>query len=428
MLADMLVKVVCAWALAGAQGVFAAKDTVHIPLRYVDLMYLVESVAVAGSGRPLQNVLLDTGSSDLVLGENAWPGGAEDGQNRTNNSSGSGNDSDVYKSQYGSSGPLELTKVTTSLSGTGWNLARAIAGVANELEIDGFWGVFGIGYRTIEAMDQYDNFPIEAKKQGLIARNAYALDGNPVRPSILFGGIDTSAYSGTLMKTLINYEVGPTRARLYITAIVVTVNDVSAVLGSQKIPLSQERLIYTLDSACNGWVVPQRIYNNLISALGGPSFVSNDTAFFEHDALSQVLLTFNITGFEVHVPLPDLFDEYTTRNGLVYVSLLLSTVDIGKNSYEGTLPNAVFKYMYTVFDLDDDHVFIASLRPYMQRGGAAVSALSGRSYPVPTKLALAYHSSYTKMYTESLDVLVLTSFAWNSTLSSHAPSLSTSIA
>ncbi|CCE78802.1 Piso0_000831 [Millerozyma farinosa CBS 7064] len=424
----MLVTVVCAWALAGAQAVFAAKDTVHIPLRYVDQMYLVESVAVAGSGKPLQNVLLDTGSSDLVLGQNVWPGNGNDSQNHTSGGSGSGNNTEVYESQYGSSGPLELTEVTTSLSGSGWTLARAIAGVANESEIDGFWGVFGIGYRTTEAMGSYDNFPIEAKKQGLVARNAYALDGNPVGPSILFGGIDTSAYSGTLVKTQINYEVGPTQARSYITAIVVTVNDVVAVSGSQKIPLSQERLIYTLDSACNGWVVPQRVYNNLISALGGSSFESNDTAFFEHDALSQVSLTFNITGVEVHVPLTDLFDQYTARNGSVYVSLLLSTVDIGENSYEGTLPNAVFKYMYTVFDLDDNHVFFASLRPYMQREGAAVSALSGRSYPVPTTLASAYHSSYTKMYTESQDISVSTSFAWNSTSTSHTPPLSTSIA
>ncbi|KAE9362945.1 aspartic proteinase precursor [Stipitochalara longipes BDJ] len=96
-------------------------------------------------------------------------------------------------------------------------------------------GLLGIGYPTgesqvtTEGKEPYNNLPAQMVAQGLINSNAYSLwldDVNASTGSILFGGVDTARYHGSLT-TLPLQNVGGTVSQFPITLTGMTFNSVT---------------------------------------------------------------------------------------------------------------------------------------------------------------------------------------------------------
>lgn len=374
------------------QLVFAASQGfVEMPLRYTkDSMYLVDSVNVGRKDQVMKGVILDTGSADLVLTKSTYKYKKSLFKPE-------------YVSQYGSSEQFLLFEHQDKIFGPGWTVKKATLGVTNITDIDSFYGVFGVGYPALEAMDAYDNFPLELQNQGLISRVMYSIKGLVENPSIVFGGVDSAAYEGPLVKTDIGLEIGPHSTREFHTVIAVTVNSMSLSTQHKPVKISDQKLIYTLDTGSNGLAVPEPIYNNLLNGLAAKKRWKNKIPYFKYVSLREIDLTFNITGFLVPVPVADLIDECDNFGPDKYCSLRIATVDIGVNSYEGTIPNCLFKYIYTVVDLESNQVFMAK---HTKSGSTTILPVSGSSYPVPTATAPAYLDTYSSMYQADTEVAV----------------------
>lgn len=372
--------------------VFAAsRGYVEVPLRRTaDSMYQVESVVVGRKRQAMENVILDTGSADLVLTGATYA--YEKSQFVPQ-----------YVAQYGSSAPFALFEQQDAVAGDGWKVPQMTFGVTNVSAIDSFSGVFGIGYASIEAMDPYDNFPMALESQGLIDAQMYSLLGRPEGAVIVFGGIDTRTYRGPLAKTPIGFEIGPHSTRQYHTVTAVTVNTIAVVAHNRRTRVSAQKLLYTLDTGSNGLMVPSPVYANLVAGLDAKKHWHHDVPYFRQTSLAAASLAFNITGYTVSVPVSDLVDECMAVRGARYCSLRIGTVDIGTDSYVGTLPNCVFKYMYTVFDLGANEVLMA---PYHDSSDGSIKPVAALGYPVPTTTAPGYHDVYSTMYDAASEVTV----------------------
>lgn len=372
--------------------VFAAsRGYVEIPLeRSSDSMYYVESLRVGKRQQELKNVILDTGSADVVLTGSTY-------QYEKSLFT------PEYVAQYGSSEPFEMFQQNETISGNGWAVKGATFGVTNVSDIDSFYGVFGIGYAAIEAMDPYENFPMKLESLGLIDYQVYSVSGRASHGSIVFGGIDSGAYKGPLVKTQIGFEVGPLATREYHTVTAVTVSSIKVASHNSRTSISTQKLIYTLDTGSNGLMVPEPVYTNLVTAIHAKKQWHDDTPLFHQDGLAAESLTFDITGFPVSIPLTDLIDECTAIRGAQYCTLRIGIVDIGTNSYVATLPNSIFKYIYTVFDLQANQVFMA---PYAPLASKSIKHVSNTHFPVETTTAPNYNDVYSTMYQSSDETTV----------------------
>ncbi|KAJ8106155.1 hypothetical protein ONZ43_g7158 [Nemania bipapillata] len=119
-------------------------------------------------------------------------------------------------------------------------------------------GILGIGYEANEVQvgragkAPYDNLPAAMVTAGQISRNAYSLwlnDLDANTGSILFGGVDTEQYSGTL-QTLPIQANGGTYAEFLITL-------TSLKLGSLTVA-DDQALAVLLDSALEPPTFPAR--------------------------------------------------------------------------------------------------------------------------------------------------------------------------
>lgn len=367
--------------------VFAAsRGYIAVPLeRSSDSMYYIESLTIGKSKQQLKKVILDTGSADVVLTGSTYKYGKSLFYPE-------------YVAQYGSSDPFHMFQQNGTISGNDWILQGFTFGVTNVTNIDSFYGVFGVGYPSIEAMDPYENFPMKLESQGLIDYQIYSVSGRSGDSNIVFGGIDTGAYKGPLVKTQIGFEVGPLSTRQYHTVTAVTVSAIKIATHNTRTSISTQKLIYTLDTGSNGLMIPEPVYTNLLTAIHAKKQWQDDTPFFQKDALAAEFLTFDITGFLVSIPLTDLIDECTAMRGSQYCSLRIGIINIGTDSYVATLPNSIFKYIYTVFDLQANQVFMA---PYGPAASKSIKQVSNTHFPVETTTAPNYGDIYRTMYQTS---------------------------
>lgn len=174
--------------------------------------YYAASITV-GSNNQKVTVDLDTGSSDLwVVATGAtcqpsesYPGSTYCLSSGTFNHAKSTTAKDTgeeFHIEYGDLTTSDGEYYTDSVSLGGATVKNVQLGVVSSTSVN--TGVFGIGPDTLEAADtQYKNFPDLLVQQGLISSNYYSLylDGpTAASGSVIFGGIDSSKYSGSLIK------------------------------------------------------------------------------------------------------------------------------------------------------------------------------------------------------------------------------------
>lgn len=160
-----------------------------------------------GSSKAKNNVLFDTGSSDLwVIDKQADCVEVECKQYGTYSlqDSTTGEDlNEAFSIHYADDSSANGTFVKDTVTIGNISVQSQQFAVANSSSSD--VGVLGIGFTQLERTKDhstYDNLPITLKKQGFIGKVAYSLYLNSPsskKGSILFGGVDHAKYHGELI-------------------------------------------------------------------------------------------------------------------------------------------------------------------------------------------------------------------------------------
>lgn len=348
-------------------------------------MFLINGLQL--KGKKLDNVVMDTGSSDLIISKDLYRGDASF--------------EPKYVMRYGSTGNTFVSQEEAALKGEGWKLSKFTYFRSNSSSLDGFAGILGVGYIANEvAGADYDNLPAAMAKYKGFA-NVFSLDGRNKKPSLILGGVDSQLYEGTLVKTPIGLERNSTSVGKKPKGFLVTVNSISVDSNDGKKSISNQNLIYLLDTGSEGLVIPKPVYKNLLATMNDKKKTVNDTIFFEHNFLETVKLNFSITGYHVSIPLLELIDETIKQDLTNYSSLKIIPVDIGDQIYEGSFPSVLYKYTYVVFDIQNSSILMAPYKSYAPLSGTFCNRITGSSYSIPTESAPDSQNTYSALYDAS---------------------------
>lgn len=309
---------------------------------YKDISYNLN--VYLGSNNQKVLVSLDTGSSDL------WVTDSDDGSGSYNPlSSSSAQDtgeefSISYEDQSGSSGEYYLDTFKFSTSSP---VLKNFQFASVSQSSTGIAGILGVGDKNTESTrNQYDNLPWALNKAGLTPKASYSLySGSELtkKGSIIFGGIDTEKYSGSLTKYSIDTANGPG----------LSVNVPTIDVDGHQISVNQP---FVLDSGTSLGLVPKnvqsyldKIFNPTLTTQGGITyrivscnqptdkfitfnFGSNSIKLSYADAISnsdgQCLLGFTYYQDDVFI-LGDVF----LRSAYVYYDLTDKTISLAQAKY-----------------------------------------------------------------------------------------------
>ncbi|KAK6454689.1 aspartic peptidase domain-containing protein [Scheffersomyces xylosifermentans] len=377
---------------------FAATEATPIrSLNYVkldlyhssDSMYYINGLKLGTPAQSIQNVILDTGSSDFVIANVIY----DSSKSRTFI-----NTFEQYPEKYGSTDYFTINKVSDSLVLNSLKVTNFTMGYANRTDLDSFSGILGIGYHTREALGKetsYENLPVKLKSSGLTQRVMFSINGQPQTPSVLFGGIYPRLFQQPMTKVPFNKEVGNFSTASVNTILALTVNSIK--LKNQVI--ASQKLIYEIDSGANGFATTIPILNNILTTLGDNYVESHDSYYYPISELQGVYVKVDIQGYEVRFPIIDIVGDRKQFKGVQYGSLNLAPVQIGVNSYIGTLPNCILKYYYTVYDLEENFLLISK---YSGARDSDICAVTSSYNPkvIATKVAPHVKDSYSVLYQE----------------------------
>ena len=206
-------------------------------------------------------------------------------------------------------------------------------------------GIMGIGYATNEATSNpYPNLVDQMVSQGLIASRTYSLYLNDLDSSsgtIIFGGVETQKFSGTLGTVPINQNSGAITAfTISLTGIGVTSsNCTTAVSPAMSYPVN-----VLLDSGTTFMNLPIAIADAIASVLGA---TADPFTFYDLpncDLLSSNgSIDFEFSGVKISVP----FNEFIIRDA---AGCFLGMQSINSTCF-GILGDSFLRSAYVVYDL-----------------------------------------------------------------------------
>jgi hypothetical protein len=219
-------------------------------------------------------------------------------------------------------------------------------------------GILGIGYTINEVavnragLDEYPNLPQKLFEDGTIKTNAYSLwlnDLDASRGSILFGGVDTEKFSGTLSRLPIVAEQG-----VYAEFIVAMTG--LGLNGKAGSIFQNDSVAVLLDSGSSLMYLPDNVATALYSTFNaqydpaqGAAFV--DCALGDQDGS----LEFTFSEPTISVPLNELVITAGEQRGQPVCIL-----GIGKSGGSiSVLGDTFLRSAYVVYDLDNNEIAIA---------------------------------------------------------------------
>ncbi|KAK3334001.1 aspartic peptidase domain-containing protein [Cercophora scortea] len=228
-------------------------------------------------------------------------------------------------------------------------------------------GILGIGYPVNEVqvgragLTPYNNLPAQMVADGLINSNAYSLwlnDLDANTGSILFGGIDTEKFTGTL-QTLPIQTGSDVFAEFLITL-------TSVALGTKTIG-SNLALAVLLDTGSSLTYLPddmvQTIYDNV-----GAQYDSSQGAAYVPCSLAnnKTTMTFTFTSPAISVDMNELVLDLITssgkrptfQNGVTACLFGIAPAGGGTN----VLGDTFLRSAYVVYDIDNNQISIAQTR------------------------------------------------------------------
>jgi hypothetical protein len=248
-------------------------------------------------------------------------------------------------------------------------------------------GVLGIGYKTNEAIIQYDekpynNLPAKLAADGIIASNAFSLYLNDLESAtgtILFGGVDQEHYIGDLI-TLPIMQIDGAYSEFYIT-----LNSISA--DSQTI-VEDLGLGVVLDSGSTLSYLPASVTEDIYDIVGARYEEGESVAYVPCDLSNDSgNLTFKFNNkAEITVPLSELVLDFTTITGhrmsfddgqaACTFGIAPATSDVS------ILGDTFLRSAYVVFDLANNEISLAQSN-FDAKGSHIVEIGSGKN-SVPT--------------------------------------------
>ncbi|KAK8200921.1 hypothetical protein M8818_006240 [Zalaria obscura] len=337
------------------------RDTVSVSLENEETLYFA-NVSV---GTPAQELLLhlDTGSSDLWVNtgtsslctENSDPCSFA-GTYAPNKSSTYSYVNSLFNISYvdGSGSAGDYVTDTVSLGGvTLENQMFGIGYTSSSQE-----GIIGIGYTSNEALVQYDdgatyaNVPKHMMQSGLINTNAYSLwlnDLDASTGSILFGGVNTEKFHGTLSTVPIIQEDG-IYAEFIIALTAIGMN------GNNGSIASDIATAALLDSGSSLMYLPNTIAEDIFTLTGAEYDQQQGAAFVDCSmAYNDTTLDFTFSGATISVSMSELVIVAGEDRGQ-------EICIIGIGLAEGTTPvlgDTFLRSAYVVYDLSNNEISLA---------------------------------------------------------------------
>ncbi|KAI1335740.1 aspartic peptidase domain-containing protein [Xylariaceae sp. FL0016] len=225
-------------------------------------------------------------------------------------------------------------------------------------------GILGIGYPVNEVqvgragLDAYDNLPKKMVSDGLIARNAYSLwlnDLDASTGSILFGGVDSEQYTGSLQTLPIEADSG-----VY-SEFLITLTGLT--LGGDTIA-SDQALAVLLDSGSSLTYLPDTMVESIYTAVNAQYDSSEGAAYVPCSlADNSTTLDFTFTSPTISVEMNELvLDLVTTTgqrptfdNGVTACLFGISPAGSGTN----VLGDTFLRSAYVVYDMDNNEISLA---------------------------------------------------------------------
>jgi hypothetical protein len=245
-------------------------------------------------------------------------------------------------------------------------------------------GLMGLGYTSIEAaVTPYANVPDVLFDAGVINSRLYSVflnDQRDISGSILFGGIDTSKYTGTLatLNLLPQINSAASSSRGYINQFVSVVTAANATVGGKTTMItsggssdynayygSDHGLPVLLDTGSSGWSVDSDFYQRHFAPVF--PYVKRGICSCAY-ATSGDYLTLEFGG-KVRIKIPasewiiPIYDVETKQPQMIdsktQACAFMITPSSPTGEGFGVMGDAILRSMYLVYDLDNAQVSIA---------------------------------------------------------------------
>ncbi|KAF2744595.1 acid protease [Sporormia fimetaria CBS 119925] len=230
-------------------------------------------------------------------------------------------------------------------------------------------GILGIGYVSNEAqvhragLEPYPNLPQLLVDRGYINSNAYSLwlnDLDASRGSILFGGVDTEKFQGTLhtLPIIPNRQTGEyLELVISLTGLGQNGNE-GSIFSAENNDAITDIISFPvlLDSGASLTYLPDDIVRYLYYDFGGEYDSSAGVAYIDCDfANQQGSLDFTFSGITISVPYNELVLEAGTRRGQPVCVLGVAP----SGNEQPTLGDTFLRSAYVVYDLSNNEISLA---------------------------------------------------------------------
>ncbi|KAH6654498.1 aspartic-type endopeptidase [Truncatella angustata] len=225
-------------------------------------------------------------------------------------------------------------------------------------------GILGVGYPVNEVQvgrankDAYDNLPAKMASDGTIASNAYSLwlnDLDASTGSILFGGVDTAQYTGSL-ETLPIQASGGVYSEFLITLTSVVLDNVTIA--------SDQALAVLLDSGSSLTYLPDTWVEQIFDEVGA-QYDSSEGAAYVPCSLAQDTRTldFTFTSPTIKVDMNELVLDLVTTSGKRptfsngVTACLFGIAPAGSST--NVLGDTFLRSAYVVYDISNNEISLA---------------------------------------------------------------------
>ncbi|KAK0647868.1 putative aspartic-type endopeptidase opsB [Lasiodiplodia hormozganensis] len=341
------------------------RDSLQATLDNLETLYFLNATI----GTPAQSLRLhlDTGSSDLWVNTDESSLCSSSRNDCSSAGTYSANDSSTYEYvnsvfniSYvdGSGASGDYVKDTFSFGGT--NITELQFGIGYTSTSSE--GVLGIGYTSNEVavnragLDAYSNLPQLMVDKGLIESNAYSLwlnDLDASRGNILFGGVDTEKYHGTLA-TLPILKEGNQYRELIIALTGIGANGESGTYLSAN--SSSDAVPVLLDTGSSLTYLPDSIVSSIYSDFNAVYDSSEGAAFIDCDSAdSDDTLEFTFSSPTISVPMNELVLLAGYSRGQAVCILGISPA----GDSTAVLGDTFLRSAYVVYDLANNEISLA---------------------------------------------------------------------